>query len=323
MSDFAKASLVGLILHQLGRTNPELLPSTAPDFVRNAHVTSQSKRDFLETIWREAGPEVLLSIGFGIKDIGYDPIWHDAVRAPNPEIVFEKWRRFEAYGHSQNRLRISETGENSATFQRYIVGGGTPTIPENFMICGLIIALLEINGCCGLQCDMPFADGAMWRIRDAGRFALPDNIAALKPDRWTIRWREFTPQTRKEIPDGAPPDIPLPRSCEPGLRDTIGNIARLLMRDVSRNWKVAALARDAGLSTRSLQRRLQETGLSFSQLVRLVRIHEACRILKIDTVPITTVGFCAGFSDSAHFSRDFRASMGMTPSDYRAALQLG
>jgi AraC-like DNA-binding protein len=40
--------------------------------------------------------------------------------------------------------------------------------------------------------------------------------------------------------------------------------------------------------------------------------------LKDGDVPLTAIGFCAGFSDSAHFSRDFRASMGMTPSDYRA-----
>jgi AraC-like DNA-binding protein len=89
------------------------------------------------------------------------------------------------------------------------------------------------------------------------------------------------------------------------------------MRDVARQWKVGELAREAGLSTRSLQRRLGDAELSFSRLVRLVRIHEACRLLKDSDAPITSIGFCAGFSDSAHFSRDFRASMGMTPSDYR------
>jgi AraC-like DNA-binding protein len=94
------------------------------------------------------------------------------------------------------------------------------------------------------------------------------------------------------------------------------------MLDVARQWKVGELARETGLSTRSLQRRLGGAQLSLTRLVRLVRIHEACRLLKNTDAPLTTIGFCAGFSDSAHFSRDFRASTGMTPSDYRAAWTL-
>lgn len=95
------------------------------------------------------------------------------------------------------------------------------------------------------------------------------------------------------------------------------------MLDIARQWKVGELAREAGLSTRSLQRRLGHADLSFSGLVRLVRIHEACRLLADGAAPITAIALCAGFSDSAHFSRDFRASMGMTPSDYRAVSRSG
>ena len=86
---------------------------------------------------------------------------------------------------------------------------------------------------------------------------------------------------------------------------------------------IDALAREAGLSKRSLQRRLHDADVSFSQLVRLARIHEACRLLTGTDASVTTIGFCAGFSDSAHFARDFRASVGMTPSAYRTAHQAG
>ncbi len=47
---------------------------------------------------------------------------------------------------------------------------------------------------------------------------------------------------------------------------------------------------------------LVKAGLSFSGLVRLVRIHEAYRLLKHHPTPLTVVDFCSGFSDSAHFS---------------------
>ncbi|WP_160116021.1 helix-turn-helix domain-containing protein [Candidatus Halocynthiibacter alkanivorans] len=49
-----------------------------------------------------------------------------------------------------------------------------------------------------------------------------------------------------------------------------------------------------------------------------MRIFEACHLLKPGNTPLTVIGFCAGFSDSAHFSRDFRASVGLTPSEFRA-----
>ncbi|MCF6320466.1 MAG: helix-turn-helix transcriptional regulator [Rhizobiaceae bacterium] len=74
------------------------------------------------------------------------------------------------------------------------------------------------------------------------------------------------------------------------------------------------------MSVRSLQRRLAEFEISFSSLVRRVRIHEACRLLKHSDSSLTVIGFCSGFSDSAHFSRDFRSSVGISPSQYRAII---
>lgn len=312
--------MVDLVLHQLSKTNPELIPRDAGtlDPVRHAQVPAGYKREILDIIWRKAGPETLLSIGQGIRSVGYDPIWHAAVRSASPALLFNKWRRFEVFGHSRNRLRIDQTHERGASFQRYTVDGGTPTAPENLLICGLIIALLEAIGCLGLRCEMPLGDGAAYPIRENGRFRVPDDAEALASATWTIEWRSFSPPVENSASEAEPPHVALPRSCDSTLRASIDAVVRLLTRDVARQWKVGELARETGFSARSLQRRLGDAELSFSRLVRLVRIHEACRLLKGSDAPVTAIGFCAGFSDSAHFSRDFRASMGMTPSDYRA-----
>jgi AraC-like DNA-binding protein len=71
------------------------------------------------------------------------------------------------------------------------------------------------------------------------------------------------------------------------------------------------------VSTRSLQRILTSVGLCFSQIVRLFRVHESCRLLEETEYSITIIGFCTGFSDAANFSKDFKLSMGMSPSEYR------
>jgi transcriptional regulator GlxA family with amidase domain len=100
-------------------------------------------------------------------------------------------------------------------------------------------------------------------------------------------------------------------------------MAQLMMQDISRQWTVNEIAKALSMSSRSLQRMLSKMGLSFFQLVRLLRIHVSCRLLGETDIPITMVGYCAGFSDGAHFSRNFRMSMGMSPSEYRMAYQYG
>ncbi len=323
MRNFAKASIVKLVVHQLKQTNPELVPKDADsvDALRRAHVPIKYKREILDTVWREAGPETLLSIGQGIRSAGYDPLWHAAVRSASPALFFDKWRRFEVFAHSQNRLRINHSTENAASFERYAVRCGTPTTPENLLICGLIIALLEACGCFGLRCEMALNNGAAYCIRENGRFAVPGDADALRTDTWSIEWRRFSAKPESAVSELNPQDIELPWSRGSAARKSIESVVRILLLDIAHQWKVGDLARAAGLSTRSLQRKLSQAELSFSHLVRLVRIHEACRLLKNSDAPITTIGFCAGFSDSSHFSRDFRAGMGMTPSDYRTAFQ--
>ena len=279
----------------------------------------QYKRDLLDILWRNAGPAALLSIGQGIRDIEFDPMWRGAMRAANPAVLLDKWRRVEVFGHSRNRVRVNMASETQVSFHRYSVDGQIPpTTPENLLICGVTIALLEEIGCLGLHCDMPAGDGSNLRIYDKARIQIPDQ-AGLTAASWDIGWREFTARPREEAePDPLP--VALPASCDARTRASIEAASILMAEDAARQWKLGELARECGMSSRSMQRRLEEGGLSFSKLVRLVRIREACRLLKDSDASITMIGFCAGFSDSAQFSRDFRSSTGMTPSDYRAVI---
>jgi AraC-like DNA-binding protein len=72
------------------------------------------------------------------------------------------------------------------------------------------------------------------------------------------------------------------------------------------------------LSPRSLQRRLAEENTSLSAIVRAVRIREACHLLLSESgLSLTEIGYWCGFSDSPHFSREFRRALAMPPSVYR------
>lgn len=52
-----------------------------------------------------------------------------------------------------------------------------------------------------------------------------------------------------------------------------------------------------------------------------IRIRRACALLKESSLPITEIALRCGFSDSNYFSRAFRKSNGITPTQYRNAAE--
>ena len=58
-------------------------------------------------------------------------------------------------------------------------------------------------------------------------------------------------------------------------------------------------------------------GLSFSEVMRQTRMKEAARLLADPAVSLAETGYCCGYADQAHFQRDFRRAMGMTPTRFR------
>ena len=322
MREFAKSSMLGLILRHLKSEVPHLLPDNLvrADEIRTVYVPAPLKREALEMVYSAGGPTALFSIGQGLKGGNFDPIWRAALSSGTVPILLEKWLRFEAYAHSHNRLLIEQVSDTQAVFHRYSLDGGSPTPAENLLICGVLVALLEAIGCVGLRCWLHGKSGAQKLIRDNG-VSLPIDDASLKlTDDWTICWTAFVPEVAASSALSDIPKIPEHHLVDPVTGHRIQLMIKLLSQDVSRVWKVSELARQAAMSTRGLQRTLAQAQLTFSSLVRMMRVHEATRLLKEDDVPLTAIAFCAGFSDSAHFSRDFRASTGLAPREFRKLL---
>lgn len=59
------------------------------------------------------------------------------------------------------------------------------------------------------------------------------------------------------------------------------------------------------------------TGMTFLDYLTGLRIEQACLLLRNSCDNITTICYQVGFSDYSHFSRKFKRSMGITPSEYR------
>jgi AraC-like DNA-binding protein len=84
---------------------------------------------------------------------------------------------------------------------------------------------------------------------------------------------------------------------------------------------VGAAASASGLSTRRfIEVFRRDIGLAPKQFTRVVRFHRALRLLKSDHYEsLAALALDAGYYDQAHFTRDFKALSGMSPTAYRSA----
>jgi AraC-like DNA-binding protein len=97
-----------------------------------------------------------------------------------------------------------------------------------------------------------------------------------------------------------------------------GRVRRALVRLLpGGSVSLVAVARSLGTSARTLQRGLAVEGVSFQELVALVRRHLACNYLDDGQRTIGEISFALGFSGPNAFQRAFRRWTGMTPHGYR------
>ncbi len=296
------------------------MTESAPS-LREAQSSPELKKNLLMQIWEQKGDAAILEIGQSVTEIDYDPVWRIALTAPSAERLVEGWCRFEEYAHSSNRVAFKWIGSNSLSCKRHSLSAQSPTQVENLLICGLLIALLSGAGCENLECTARDEKGDFITIWKDGQFQNRQSERSILADQFKFNWSAFKDSKRYPFTD--PDNIANIKMQNPVFASPwVSKICSHIYRDISRPWKLSDLAGLMNMSTRSLQRRLTENGLSFSSVIRTTRINMACQLLHSHLLDITAVGYCTGFTDSAHFSRDFKASMGMTPSEFKKALSI-
>jgi AraC-like DNA-binding protein len=107
----------------------------------------------------------------------------------------------------------------------------------------------------------------------------------------------------------------------PSSDETVGVVGGIIERigaDRTIN-RVDELCTQVGLGERALQRLFSDyVGVSPKWVIRRFRLHDAAsRLAKAEDVNLTTLAQDLGYADQAHFTRDFKAIVGRSPSDYR------
>ncbi len=110
---------------------------------------------------------------------------------------------------------------------------------------------------------------------------------------------------------GQPAD---PQAADPGVARAVDRV----MRDFARPLTVAALAAEAGLGVRQLERRFAAfVGLPPRRFLINVRLAAARELLATTALGLEAIAARVGFADATHLTRAFRAAHGATPAAWR------
>lgn len=94
--------------------------------------------------------------------------------------------------------------------------------------------------------------------------------------------------------------------------------AWLAASDVSQPLSLGDAASAIGLPVQSLQRRLQQAGTSWRELLHRRRVEAAKRLLLESRRSIADIAIATGYSESASFIRAFKSETGVTPARFRS-----
>ena len=109
-------------------------------------------------------------------------------------------------------------------------------------------------------------------------------------------------------------DAPPPTPSATILNDVRRSVLLLLP---SGRCSIEQVANHLGVVCRTVQRRLAEEGLSFSEVVNAQRLELATRYVKQSARPLTEVAALLGFAASSGFSRWYQSQFGCSPSQSR------
>ena len=314
--DFASAAMVRVLVQ--GMADLGLPPAAVPAAAAaGALVAIDTKRLVLRHAVDHGGFACLALLGRGIRRFAEEPVHRALASAHDAPDLFRRWSRLEAYVHSRHRVRVLDLQPGEARLRHASLDPGAQPLPaESLVVLGLVAALLEETGLEQVSCTaggaavfpLPHAEGLAEAVRQAAA------------NDWRIRWlprptaaAESAARTAS-VPGGLPDLV----ATEPW--PAVGKAAfHALAAGLPAPPGVADLARRLGLSSRVLQRQLQQAGLRYAGLLAEARYRVAGWWLLHTELPLAEVGFLSGHADQPHLTRCFRQRSGMTPQAYRAA----
>jgi AraC-like DNA-binding protein len=311
--DFSSGILVQLITKSFARQGilEDVQSGFSPENSFGPKVGLQLKRTLLENGFSGHGANCVLEAGLNICTLYDSPFAYFLLRAKSVDELLDRFSRFERYFHSRHGTEILAKSANQLTVRQFSKTLEAPLSSEDLFIAGLLAGLLKLYGCLSLS----LAIGGIQILED-GQLIKAIEISERTTD-FDFSWKGIK---KVNLPAFDGEETLLSSLTKAGQGPYSRKVGRLLLRDLGRRWTVREIALELNMTERTLQRRLSEEGSGFGDCIMAVRCQMAIFYMteKIDN--LAAVGFLAGFSDAAHFSREFKKAIGMLPSEFKASL---
>ena len=295
--DFASAAMMRLVAAGLARQGIAA-GLRAPG---GAHVPRPDKQAALAAIMGAHGRLAVMRIADALQTMPPEPVLLALTRARDVPDLLARWHRLETFSHGRHRVRVDLDGSHQIRMAHEARDGGpAPSEPETLLVMSVMARLAEIVQAVPVKlCDQ---DSRPWRT----------NSKWLDPCR-------VEPGGEVILHHSGGPVAEPPIATEPADA-LVPDLRHRLTADPLRRWTLDEISNGAGLSARTLQRRLTEQGLSLSRLIAEARLQVAADFLVEAAGPsLAEIGFLAGYSDQAHFTRAFAKGVGTSPRRYREA----
>jgi PAS domain S-box-containing protein len=100
----------------------------------------------------------------------------------------------------------------------------------------------------------------------------------------------------------------------------VAKVVQHIQNNFAETLRVPDLAARAGLSGYQFEQRLRKIfQLTAGQLIQKTRMEAAVQRLRETNDPIATIALDCGYSDQSAFTRQFKQTVGLSPSEYRTA----
>lgn len=114
------------------------------------------------------------------------------------------------------------------------------------------------------------------------------------------------------------PSAPVDSAKAVPTMDFAASLQQILRAYIPEGYPSLSLAADiSGMSPRTLQRRLTESGVSYSTLIDRTRFDVASEMLAETDATSLEIAMATGYEDPSHFARAFRRTAGCCPGEYR------
>lgn len=299
------------------------LQSPAQAWLKSAKVPLDAKRQWVGQVLAQRGWAGLLRLGEGVQDLEGEVLFDYLSASAQPQHILHAWLRLERYVHSRHRLALTYLSPKHVQMHHYsVIEGQAPTPAEDVVVLSVLLGILERCGLTGLQFCWDAAPAWWdWSISSEPEAALRQVLALGATARWQIQWQTnpAPKATSKKAGQASQADW-----NDSGLGDKhswsrqLANwIGKQLLQSRVESLNLADAAQELGSSERSLQRHLQAEGVRFVDVLGQVRVNLAASQLRSSTCSLAEVGFSSGFADQAHFCREFKRRVGMSPLQFQ------